>query len=68
MLHKELINYQNKLYWVYKTIKAIQIKEEFIQEYKDFILCDLVLKRRNQQQEEEMLLFLREIEELSVLN
>jgi hypothetical protein len=66
MLLKEFINYQNKLYWIYRKIKESHVKEENIQHIKEFWNCDIVLKFRNG--EIDSLLFLREIPELEVLN
>ena len=59
ILNKELINYQDKLYWVYRRIKATSIKEGHTNEYW---MCDLVIKNRN----DDNLLFLKEIPEVRV--
>lgn len=61
----EYVNYQNKLYYIYRKIKITQIKEEIIQEVKDFWLCDLVLKYSNQ--DDNSFLFLREIPDLEIM-
>jgi hypothetical protein len=61
MLAKEFINYQEKLFWVYKKITTHKIKEERIQDLREFWMCDIVLKQRTQQ--DEIFLFLREIPE-----
>ena len=66
MLRKDLINYQDKLYWIYRRLKQSNIKEENIQFIKDFFHCDLVLKFRNN--EDDSLLFLREISDIEILN
>lgn len=66
MYPKEFVNYQNKLYWIYRKVKHDKIKEGFIQEIKDFWRCDIVLKHRFN--EDDVLLFLREIPELEILN
>lgn len=66
MLFKEFINYQNRLYWVYRRIKQSHIKEENIQDIKEFWNCDTVLKFKNG--DIDSLLFLREIPELEILN
>lgn len=63
---KELINYQDKLYWVYRKTKASSIREGFINDIKELWHCDLVLKNRNQS--DEILLFLREIPEAEVVS
>jgi len=66
MLKKDLINYQDRLYWIYRRLKQSSVREENIQMIKDFWHCDLVLKFRNN--EDDSLLFLREITDLEVLN
>lgn len=66
MINKELINYQDKLYWVYRKVKQSQVKQEYITDLKDYWLCDLVVRDRNS--EDSKLLFLREISDAVVLN
>ncbi len=66
MLKKDLINYQDKLYWIYRRLKQSSVREENVQMIKDFWYCDLVLKFRNN--EDDSLLFLREISDVEVLN
>ena len=61
MFPKEFVNYQDKLYWIYRKVKQSQIKEGSVTDLKDFWLCDVVVKSRNQN--DELLLFLREIED-----
>jgi hypothetical protein len=65
MLNKELINYNDKLYWVYRKVKQSHIKENYINDIKDMWLCDLVLRSKNQ--DETQLLFVREIEEAKIV-
>ena len=65
-LNKELINYQDKLYWVYRRVNQSQVKSEFISELKDFWMCDLVVRDRNNQ--ESKLIFLREISDAIIMN
>ena len=65
MLNKELINYNDKLYWVYRKVKQSRIKENHINDVKDMWLCDLVLRSKNQ--DETQLLFVREIEEAKIV-
>jgi hypothetical protein len=65
MLNKELINYNDKLYWVYRKVKQNHINENHINDVKDMWLCDLVLRSKNQ--EEIQLLFVREIEEAKIV-
>ena len=66
MLNKELVNYQDKLYWVYRKVKSSQVKEGSISDLKEFWRCDVVVKNRIQQ--DENLLFLREIEEATIVS
>ncbi len=65
MLGKELVNYQDKLYWVYRRVKHSQVKEGSISDLKDFWMCDMVVRSKNQQ--DDSLLFLREIEEAKII-
>jgi hypothetical protein len=65
IFNKELINYNNRLYWVYRKIKIHNIKEGKINDVKDFWNCDVVLKMRNDSDE---LIFLREIPEAELVN
>lgn len=65
MLNKELIHYNDKLYWVYRKVKQSQIKENHINDVKDMWLCDLVLRSKNQ--DETQLIFVREIEEAVIV-
>lgn len=66
MLNKELVNYQDKLYWVYRKIKHSQVKEGSVNDLKEFWYCDMVVRNRNQQ--DDTLLFLREIEEAKIVS
>jgi hypothetical protein len=61
MLPREYINYQNKLYWIYRKVKHHQVKEGSVNDLKEFWLCDIVIKSRNQN--DDTLLFMREIED-----
>ena len=66
MLNKELVNYQDKLYWIYRRIKHSQVKEGSVNDLKEFWYCDMVVRNRNQQ--DDTLLFLREIEEAKIVS
>ena len=55
----ELVNYQDKLYRVYRRISKNRIKDGFINNVKEAWHCDIVLK--NKSQDTDMLLFLIEI-------
>jgi len=61
-----MVVYQNKLYYVYKKLRSSQIKEGYLNEVKEFWRCDVVVKNRIQQ--DENLLFLREIEEATIVS
>jgi predicted nucleotide-binding protein (sugar kinase/HSP70/actin superfamily) len=66
MLPREFINYQDKLYWVYRKVKHHQVKEGSVNDLKEFWLCDIVIKSRNQN--DDTLLFMREIEEAKIVS
>jgi len=55
----ELINYNDKLYYVYRRIPERPGKEGMINDIKEFWMCDLVLKNKNDNTN--ILIFLREI-------
>jgi len=65
MLNKELVNYQDKLYWVYRKVKNSQVKEGSITDLKNFWMCDMVV--RNRINNDDTLLFMREIEEAKIV-
>lgn len=65
MLPKEYINYQDKLYWVYRKVKHSQVKEGSVTDLRDFWMCDMVVRSKTQQ--DDTLLFLREIEEAKIV-
>lgn len=65
MFPKEFINYNSKLYWIYRKIKQTQIKEGYVQDVKTYWGCDIVIKHRNQV--DEYLFFLREIPEVELV-
>jgi len=62
MVPKDLVHYQNKLYYVYKKMKPESIKEGYVNDVKDFWRCDVVV--RNKFNNDDSLLFLREISDL----
>jgi len=66
MLNKELVNYQNKLYYIYKKLKQDRIKEGYVNDVKDFWECDIVVRSRINN--DDTLLFLREIEEVTCVS
>ena len=65
MFNKELINYNDKLYWVYRKVKQSHVNEKYINDIKEMWLCDMVLRTKNQ--DEVWLLFVREIEEAKIV-
>ena len=66
MLNKELIKYQDKLYYIFKRLRQSQVKEGYINEIKELWRCDVVVKSR--QQNDDTLLFLIEIEEATIVS
>ena len=65
MFPKEFVNYQDKLYWIYRKVKHHQVKEGSVNELKEFWMCDMVVRNKNQN--DDALLFLREIEEAQIV-
>ena len=65
MLNKELVNYQDKLYWVYRKVKNSQVKEGSITDLRNFWMCDMVV--RNRINNDDTLLFMREIGEAEIV-
>lgn len=65
LLNKELITYQDKLFWVYRKVKQSQVKSEYISDLKEFWMCDLVVKDKNT--DDAKLIFLREISDATIV-
>lgn len=65
MLNKELVNYQNKLFYIYKKLKQDRIKDGYVNDIKDFWMCDVVVKSRVNN--DDTLLFLKEIPEAEIV-
>ena len=65
MLNKELVNYQDKLYWVYRKVKNSQVKDGSITDLTNFWMCDMVV--RNRINNDDTLLFMREIGEAEIV-
>ena len=61
----ELVNYNDKLYQVYRKINVNRIKEGFINNVKELWHCDLVLRNKNADQE--TLIFLVEIPDAVII-
>jgi len=66
MLPREYVNYDNKLYWVYRKVNQSQVKEGSVSDLKNFWMCDMVIRNKNQTNE--TLLFMREIEEAIIVS
>lgn len=66
MLPREYVNYQDKLYWVYRKVNQSQVKEGLVSDLKDFWMCDIVIRSKNQNND--TLLFMREIEEAKIVS
>jgi hypothetical protein len=66
MFPKEFINYQEKLYWIYKKVRQSQVIENRVSDLKDFWMCDIVI--RNRQNNDDTLFFLREITDAVIVN
>jgi hypothetical protein len=65
MLPREYVNYQDKLYWIYRKVKHSQVKEGSLTDLKNFWMCDMVV--RNRVNNDDTLLFMREIEEAKIV-
>jgi len=65
MIPNELVNYQDKLYYIYKKMKPHQIKDGYINDVKEHWRCDVVVKNRINN--DDTLLFLREIPEVEIV-
>lgn len=63
---KELINYDNKVFWLYRKVKHYYIVENNIQDLKEYWGCDVTLKHKTQS--DDYVLFLREIPELEMVD
>jgi hypothetical protein len=61
----ETVNYQDKLFWVYRKVSKDRIKDGHILDVRNAWHCDTVLKTKNQ--DEEMLLFLVEISDATIV-
>ena len=63
LLNRELVQYQNKLYYIYKKMRSDSIKDGYVYDVKEFWECDVVVKSKN----DDTLLFLRWIEDAEVV-
>ena len=62
---KEVVQYLDKLYYVYRKVKPDRIKEGYINDVKEFWHCDLVL--RNKYNNDDTLLFLKSIDDAEIV-
>jgi len=60
-LVRPVVDFQGTLYIIKRTIKESNINSEFVQEYKEFIGADAVLKK------EGMYYFVNKIEEAEII-
>ena len=60
-ISKQVVDWNGSLYIIKRTIKETSIKEEFVQEYKDYICADTVLKKNG------MYYFAQKIEEAQLV-
>lgn len=65
MIAKEFVSYQERLFWVYRRVKQDAVKEDRVQDLKEFWHCDIVLKQKTSNNE--VLMFLREIPEATIV-
>ena len=65
MLNKELVNYQNKLYYIFKKLKQDRIKDGHVNDLKEHWRCDIFVKSRINN--DDTLLFLIEIPEAEIV-
>lgn len=63
-LNKELINHNDKLYYVYRKLFKDSFKEGFLNDLKTYWDCPLVVKHI---QNADLYLFLREIPDLEIV-
>ena len=61
-LVKPVVDFQGTLYIIKRTIKETTIPEENVQEYKEFLGCDSVLKK------EGLYYFVNKIEEVEIVS
>ena len=66
MLNKELVNYQSKLYYIFKKVKQDRIKDGHVNDLREHWRCDIVVKSRINN--DDTLLFLIEIPEAEIVH
>jgi len=65
MVPKELVNYQDKLYYVHRKLKPHQVKDGYVNDIKELWRCDVVV--RNKHNNDDSFLFLIEIPEVEIV-
>jgi len=68
MIHREYINFQDKLYYLYRKIRSSEILEEDIQVLKEHWHCDTVIKNKTQNEGEEILYYLVLIPDATIID
>jgi len=63
LLNKELVNINNKLYYIYRKVSKYSIKDQFLNDVKEYWDCPMVVKHN---QNQDLLLFLREIPDVEI--
>ena len=66
MLNKELVNYQDRLFYIYKKIKQDRIVEGSVNDLRERWGCDIVVKSKINN--DDTLLFLIEIPEAEIVS
>lgn len=67
ILGKDVVTYQDKLYYIYRKEKIDRIKSDMVSLLKDFWLCDIVIKGKYQGSDDSYL-FLREISDAIIVD
>lgn len=62
----EFINYNNKLYTVYRTLKQGRVKDEYLNDIKEMWHCDLVVKSKTE--DNVKVLFCREVKDAELVD
>lgn len=68
MIHREYINFQDNLYYLYRKIRSNEVLEEDIQPLKEHWRCDTVIKNKTQNEGEEFLYFLVLIPDATIID
>lgn len=65
---KELFNYENKLFYIYRKVKNNSVKPQYVNDLKEIWGCSKVIRQINRQTNESFLLFLIEIEDALIID